>query len=179
MATNLKQCNTCGKHKEFTEFSKNKARKDGLQNACKQCNKISNEKFRTINPGYMLDPATGWFAKNRKRWQDYVKKFWRSDDGLQTIYKMTNPEGMVYVGSTGYNRPQNRFIIHYYDWSSPDRRKSHSLPVLHESFDKFGFENHTIEYIEQFKGDRSEGYKRESEWIQYYKQLGISLNKNG
>ena len=127
----------------------------------------------------MLDPKTGWFARNRNKWQEYVRKFWQSDWGIQTIYKIQNPEGACYVGSTGYNNPKNRFIIHHYDWSSPQRRPLHNIPLLHESFDQFGWDAHQIEYIEQFKGERSEGYKRESEWIQHYKSLGISLNKNG
>lgn len=174
-----KQCNTCGKHKEITEFSKNKARKDGRQSACRECNRITNKKFREANPQYMLDPKTGWFARNRNKWQEYVKKFWQSDLGIQTIYKICNPEGSCYIGSTGYNNPKNRFIIHHYDWSSPVRRPLHSLPLLHQSFDVHGWDAHTIEIIEQFKGERSEGYAKEKEWIQYYKQLGLSLNKNG
>ena len=40
MAT--KQCAQCGKVKDVSQFSKCKARHDGLQVKCKACNKIQN-----------------------------------------------------------------------------------------------------------------------------------------
>lgn len=174
-----KYCSKCGETKDTTEFSVNNSKKDGLQSYCKVCNSKSNQIFREKNPLYMIDPNNGWFERNRDKWNEYIRGFWQSTKGIQTIYKITAPDGFVYVGSTGYDNPKNRFIIHHYDWYSPSRRAAHSIPLLHESFDIHGWDAHTIQYIEQFKGVRDEGYARENYWIKYYKDLGISLNKNG
>ena len=35
----MKKCNICNTEKPFSEFSKSKAKEDGLQNKCKECNK--------------------------------------------------------------------------------------------------------------------------------------------
>lgn len=61
------------------------------------------------------------------------------------------------------------------------KKKDGTIRVMKctQSFDKFGWDAHKIEYIEQFEGLRDEGYARENHWIAYYKSLGISLNKNG
>jgi group I intron endonuclease len=55
------------------------------------------------------------------------------------IYKITNPNGFIYIGKT--KNYKNRF-------NQYKNLNCKSQPALYNSFIKYGFENHTIEIIE-------------------------------
>ena len=167
MAT--KQCNQCGKSKPLSEYHKKTASKDGKQDKCKACFKIVNKNFRETKPKYQVD----WQRKNAKYWCDYMCGWKRADkNGL--IYKITAPDGMIYVGQTK-TRLGVRFAYHKAHYKG----RYQKMPGLHASFDKWGIENHKFELLKDFGNiDRKELLKKEKEYIQYYKGLGLSLNIN-
>jgi len=68
----------CGETKDVINFSKSVARKDGLQDYCKACNKKNNLKFRTqINPQHHAE----WQRNNLDRLNELVKKYRKADKG--------------------------------------------------------------------------------------------------
>ena len=79
------------------------------------------------------------------------------------IYKITNPEGKVYIGRS--KNISERF----------DRYKGYQThnkqPKLFDSFDKFGFENHKFEII-------SDNPDLEIEFIEKYDAYKSGLNSN-
>ena len=171
--TKMKECNRCHKVKDTSQFSKCKANKGGLQYQCKQCNKETNLKFRTeINPTHHQK----WQDKNWDKFVDYVKKY-RKADKLPVIYGIINPEGMVYIGMTEmYLRV--RFNEHRRHYRRASEGKRDRLGLLHDSFDKYGIDNHEFKVFKECPGlTRDELKEVEKEFIALNKFQNISLNK--
>jgi hypothetical protein len=68
----MKKCTKCNVEKEFTEFGKGKAYKDGLRSHCKSCRKEVNKKWREQNKEYNKE----WYKKNKESRKEY-KREWR------------------------------------------------------------------------------------------------------
>ena len=168
MATK-KTCNYCGKSKPTTDFHKKTKAKDGLQSNCKACVKSINTDFREVNPKYQVD----WQRTNKEYWCDYMCKYKKADKN-SLIYKITAPDGKVYIGQTK-TRMFVRFTYHKVHY----KQKYMCIPLLHKSFDKFGIENHKFELLLDL-GDLERTYltQIESSLIKEYKKLGLSLNVN-
>jgi hypothetical protein len=163
----IKLCKECNKSKDITQFSKRKASSDGLQPKCKQCNSKDNLQFRTEKPEHHEQ----WQKINQKRATEITYK-WRRADKSGKIYCISNPNGECYIGMTkaylSVRMLEHR--LHY-------RRRHGALPTLHQSFDKFGFENHKVDILLELDGiDRTQLRFIEKSFIEVYKQKGISLN---
>jgi hypothetical protein len=168
----MKQCIKCREVKDESNFSKCSARKDGLQWNCKSCNKEDNLKFRNeINPQHHSE----WQRSNPKRLTELVSKYRKADKGGQ-IYSIKNPDGEVYIGMTEAHLSV-RALEHRQHFKRAKKHKRLSLPLLHNSFDKFGIENHTFETIVELPGyDRKQLSFVETSFIQSFKEIGKSLN---
>lgn len=82
----MKKCNKCLTEKVEGEFSKRKAAKDGLQNKCKECERIVNRltrekhptsKYYKQNPEYYKSYTKKWIEENGDRWKDYYRDWAR------------------------------------------------------------------------------------------------------
>jgi hypothetical protein len=169
---NQKQCNGCGKSKDITQFSKRTASKDRLQDRCKQCNSKDNQKFRTEKPEHHAK----WQLTNWDKFTEYLKKYRKADkNGI--IYGITNPEGETYIGmSEMYFKV--RVLEHKRHYKQYKQGKRQSLPGLHDSFDKYGVENHNFKTIFESEGiDRKQLEYIERSFIEAVQQTGKSLNK--
>jgi len=170
-----KQCARCGNTKQTTEYSKCKANKDGLQYHCKTCNKVTNEKFRVeIDPQYQ----TKWYSKYTQYWCDYMARYQKADK-LPIIYAIVAPDGNQYIGQTmmhlGVRRSEH--IRHYKRALAGKRQR---LPLLHDSFDKYGYNEHQFKVVKECKGfDRKQLRAVESAYITLNKTQNISLNQLG
>ncbi len=169
----MKTCLKCGKSKPTSEFSKRLASKDGLQSRCKKCNSVDNEKFRTeINPEHHAK----WQKAHPQRLCELVSAY-RKADKSSKIYAITNPKGEVYVGMTNM-----KFSVRMMEHRTRFRRielgkEGTTMPMLHNSFIKYGMENHKFELLfESDRLSRPELKKLESKFIEIYKQKGKSLN---
>lgn len=56
----VKLCICCKLTKDFTEFHKNKSKKDGLQDHCKECRKLKSEQNKEKRSDYRKE----WYQKN-------------------------------------------------------------------------------------------------------------------
>ena len=167
-----KECKQCGKSKDTTQFSKCSSTKSGLQRKCKSCNKKDNQKFRTeINPQHHAK----WQTINWDKFVGYLKKY-RKADKTGIIYAITNPDGFSYIGmSEMYFKV--RVIEHKKHYRQFKQGKRDSLPGLHDSFDKYGVDNHNFKTIFESEGiDRQQLKYIESSFIEAVKQTGRSLN---
>jgi hypothetical protein len=172
---NQKQCNRCHKVKDTTQFSKCKANKDGLQYQCKQCNMETNLKFRSeINPQHHKI----WQDKNWDKFIEYMKNYRKADKG-GIIYSITNPAGLQYIGMTeAYDKV--RFNEHRRHYKRASEGKRDRLGLLHDSFDKYGIENHEFKVIKECPGLTREQLKQvEKAFITLNKFQNISLNTKG
>jgi group I intron endonuclease len=90
--------------------------------------------------------------------------------GLVGIYKITNPEGKIYIGySTDLQRREAQYSIN----NIPTQK------LLKESIIKYRWNNHTFDILEYCSLDELK--IREKYWIEFYKsyQNGLNLNKGG
>jgi len=169
---NQKQCRRCGEMKDTTQFSKRTASSDGLQSDCKSCNSISNKKFRTeINPQHHAK----WQSSNWDKFVGYLKKY-RCADKTGIIYSITNPKGETYIGmSEMYFKVRMHEHRRHYKQALQGKRER--LPGLHESFDKYGLDNHKFETVLKLEGiDRKQLQHIEKSFIDAIQQTGKSLN---
>ena len=81
------------------------------------------------------------------------------------IYKITNPEGKVYIG-----RSKN-IEIRFKRYSQ--YKTANIQPKLFNSFDKYGFENHIFEIL-----DSRDNIELESKYIKEYNSYKNGLNSN-
>lgn len=168
----MKECNRCHKVKDTKEFSKCKRNKDGLQYKCKQCDKETNLKFRTeINPTHHKN----WQYTNWDKFIEYVKKY-RKADKTPLIYSITNPDGLQYIGMTMMN-----FSVRLWEHRAHYRRvlkgKRQRLGLLHDSFDKYGMDNHEFKVIKELPNFTREQLKEvEKAYITLNQFQNISLN---
>jgi hypothetical protein len=103
-----KNCITCKEDKPLDQFSKCSRLPDGKQPSCKECNKITNAKFREKRPKYQ----TNYYQNNpqgRRNMIDATQRYYDAEGG--GIYLLINKEnGKVYVGQTSqYNRRKNEW----------------------------------------------------------------------
>ena len=163
----IKLCKECSISKDITQFSKRKASPDGLQPKCKQCNSKDNLDFRTEKPEHHAD----WQKDNAHKHIINVARY-RKADKSSKIYAISNVNGEYYIGMTN-THISVRMLEHRLHY----RRRHGALPALHQSFDKFGFENHKVDVLLELDGiDRTQLRFIEKSFIQVYKQKGISLN---
>ena len=167
----MKQCQQCGKVKEYNQFSKRVASKDGLQGKCKECNKKDNFDFRTQKPEHHAQ----WQKNNVKQHSQNVKRWYHNnaaaDNSRSSIYFITAPDDFVYVGmcQTRFNR---RIAAH----KKMFKLNKGKLPLLHTSFSKWGWKKHKWKVIDLSGIDREMLKIIESNIIKINKAKGISLN---
>lgn len=66
-----KICSKCNIEKEFTEFNKNRGKRDGYQVHCRECNKRYQQKYYRENEVMIKERSKKWNEDNK----DYIKKY--------------------------------------------------------------------------------------------------------
>lgn len=95
-----------------------------------------------------------------------------------TIYKITNPNGRVYVGRTVDFKKR----IYNYSW-----RCSEAQRLIYRSIKKYGFDSHEVRILDEFEGDLNMADSKEIFWIRSYMshihkfpgQKGMNLTAGG
>jgi hypothetical protein len=105
----------------------------------------------------------------------YLRKY-RKADKTGIIYAIINPEGFSYVGmSEMYLKV--RLIEHRKHYRQFKQGKRESLPLLHKSVDKYGWNKHSYKILAEFEDiDREQLKYIEKTFIEAVKQTGKSLN---
>lgn len=135
---------------------------------CIRCNTTKPvEKFGFTKTG----GVQGWCSQCRGTYSNLRSK--KADkDGI--IYSITNPIGECYIGQTN-SIPKYRWMMHKANWKATPG----TLPSLHKSFDKWGFDAHIFSVvIELGKISKTELREVETNMIKAYKLNGKSLNTN-
>ena len=70
-----KVCSKCNEEKEFGEFNKNRASKDGLGSRCKSCGKSESREWRTKNPERKTELNKAYYEKNKKDLIEKTKQY--------------------------------------------------------------------------------------------------------
>jgi hypothetical protein len=162
-------CSHCGETKPLDRehFHKNKGRKCGFMALCKPCQMKKVEKYNREHKEY--------WKQYRIDKEDYIRDYWEDyyEQDTCKIYGIMNPIGETYVGFTQKKKIDIRIAQHQSDY----RIKHGSYGKLHESVDKYGWDEHTTFLIEEVKTKkRDRGLATETKWIEFYMKIGKSLN---
>jgi hypothetical protein len=172
MATTTKQCNHCNQTKPTSDFYKRSKSPDLLQMKCKSCFKIINENFRDTNPKYQVD----WQRANPVKWLAYVTNWAKinrnADNSRSAIYFCINPNKEIYVGHS-----QTRFSARKSAHKKDYKLNKGVIPYLHESFSKYGYDNHSWVVMDMSGMDKETLETIEYTMATQFSKLGISLNK--
>lgn len=68
----MKKCTICKEEKPKSDFYKNKSRKDGLQNKCKECSSKKTKEHYKDNKQYYLDRSKDQKLRNKKFIYNYL-----------------------------------------------------------------------------------------------------------
>jgi len=79
----MKDCTQCGKKKELSEFSVNRAKEDGLNNWCRAC-MSDYQKARRVRAN--ASRPEGWKQKTKDK-SSYMKAWTEAHPGAMTAYK--------------------------------------------------------------------------------------------
>ncbi len=74
-----KKCCMCKELKPITSFSKDRSRSDGINNRCKTCDSIKNNKWRKENPEKKKRADYLWRQKNLQHCKDTTNK-WKKEN---------------------------------------------------------------------------------------------------
>lgn len=168
----MKKCNHCNEVKPSVDYYKMSASKDGLQPKCKDCCRLVNQSFRDTKPDYQ----NKWYRKNMNKWITYLSAYAKenlsADDSRSALYVVINPAEQMYVGmtQTAFSRRKQEHKQHY------KHGLKKQIPLLYDSFDKYGWDNHKW-YVFKMPGTDREALKRmESNLIEKVQKTGKSLN---
>lgn len=162
-------CTHCGETKPLTSefWHRNKTFKTGFLRRCKPCQNEKTTVYNRANPQY--------WKKYRSDNEEYIKDYYKNYYELDTckIYAIVNPIGETYIGFTQHKSIDIRISHHKSDY----KYRHGSYGKLHESFDKWTYEEHKVFLIEELKTkERDRGLARETFYIEHYMKLGKSLN---
>lgn len=92
---NGKNCTKCGEFKEFGEFYKNRAAKDGLLAHCKKCEYKRAKVWNDANKERKAELFKAWYEDNKERKAE-KKKVWREANKeriaeTERAWKKNNP----------------------------------------------------------------------------------------
>ena len=150
MENYTKYCPDCGHDKPASEFHKCMRNDDNLQRYCKHHQNLRNENYRKRTLG----------------------AYWKSKPGqLHSVYSFTAPDNKVYVGYTSGNTK-----LRYQRHLAQYKHKKASIPLLYESFDKYGFEAHTFSVLSEHV-TKEEARQKETIFIAEHMRKGTSLNE--
>ena len=151
-----KCCIKCGVEKPFTEFYKDKTKKDGLQYRCKPCDKIISTQWKLNNP-----------EQNKQ-----VMKKWRYN--TSGVYGIYDNDKVLYVGqSVGIN---GRFKSHRHCIKCPKSVEKHAPESINLYNNIRSHINVSIRIIEECS--REVLLQREQHYIDTLKPL-YNTYKNG
>lgn len=71
----MKKCTICKVEKDCSDFNKNRARKDGLNNICKECSKERSKRYYKEKGEIHKDNVVKRNKKNRKVLQDFILNY--------------------------------------------------------------------------------------------------------
>ena len=151
----MKECSKCKATKDVSEFSKNKAKPDGLGYYCKSCTN-AYDKVRCADPEYRerkkaYDKALrANDPEHRERKKARVRA--RRKAMPAAVYEIHNTiTGKTYVGSTtALNRRWNEHRRHLYN----GKHNNSALQADHDTYGKDAFE---FRIIQEYPSDTSVG----------------------
>ena len=88
----IKKCTKCSVEKPFSEFNKDKNRKDGLYPNCKSCNSLYMRQYRQENKEKIAEAQRQYYQNNKEKRAEYRQENKEKIAEAQRQYKQDNKE---------------------------------------------------------------------------------------
>ena len=121
-----KTCSKCGEEKPRTEFNKNKAQKDGLQNNCKSCHAEQVAKYREKNVVERVEHDRKYREKNKDKIAAYRKENKGDIAAQKARYYQKNKEKNAARSKAWYEKNKNKVKIRHKEWAAQNRHKKNA-----------------------------------------------------
>lgn len=167
-----KVCVQCKEEKLVEQFSKNSRAKDGLQTACKACNKINNAKFRTTKPEYQKQ-YWGTPKGAERRYEASQKFYDKKGAGIYVIKNKVTSK--IYVGkSVQLQRRELEWRMYLNNLNTDHARKT-----IGDDVEKYGMDAFEMIIVEQVQNPTTELLKkRERFYIKMFAKVGEVYNNH-
>ena len=107
----MKQCSKCKEEKEVTEFFKNRARHDGLENYCKICSGKKRVAYRANNKEKCSEAYKDYASRNKERIKAKASRQYKATrTDYVSVYEL--PCGYVGVTNNLHTRMKNHRNVH-------------------------------------------------------------------
>jgi 5-methylcytosine-specific restriction endonuclease McrA len=126
----LKKCSHCKVEKPISEFNKNRSKKDGLQDQCRDCQKISNSKYLSLHP----EKLKAYYENNKPKVLEQMR-----------VYREDNKDMIHRRKHLDYVRNKEKILKRNYAYqkSHPEVMRKHQLDRLAMKMNSDG--SYTIE----------------------------------
>lgn len=108
----MKECTTCNKIKESSDFHKDSRRKDGLQCKCKECKKEWSANRYKNKKDHITKVNKEWKSKNKERVNVNAKKWAKN-----------NPEKIKVNRKNTYEKYKEEYKQRCVDWKQNNKEK--------------------------------------------------------
>lgn len=124
MIESNKVCRRCKENKPRTEFNKASREKDGLQDRCRQCNKIVSAEYRAAHP-----------EKERSRHAEYHEKNKEKINERVSEWQKKNPEKVRAKAQKYYHNNRKKVLIRMKQWqlNNPEWIKNYAAKWCSEN----------------------------------------------
>lgn len=181
----MKTCSKCKEEKPFSDFSKNRSRKDGFYYYCKACVKESFKSYYKKNKETIIERQRKYRQENKDLIRERHRKYRQENKDLirelehkyyknlpAGVYKITNTiNGKIYVGeSVSYPRRLTGHKSHL-------KKGTHYNPGLQTDYDQHSLDVFDFQVIEEHPPDVDKNLllERERYFINKYKEEGKEL----
>jgi exonuclease VII large subunit len=172
----IKTCLKCGVEKPFSEFSKDKNTKTGLQSQCKSCFSRRLRQYYQSNKEKIAEYKRQYYENNKEKIAEQNRQYYQNNKEKVAernrqyyennkekvaeqsrrwcenipagLYQITNKKtGVVYIGCS--TRLKMRWLQH----KSKLRLNKHKNGLLQEAYNQCGLEGFKFEVIKEYPAD--------------------------
>lgn len=200
MKDGFKKCTKCGEIKSYSEFYKDKSRKDGYATSCKSCRRKYYEKHKEERDSYFKKYNKKYHEEHKEErkeiWKEYTKEYHKKkcEESIEQIYinftKKLYPKNDIqygviygvhnivtdrwYIGQTKYT-----FDIRYsgdFFNKKPNELSEEKKLIFEEDLKKYGKESFKIYDVLDVAFSEIELDEKEVYYIDYYKSYDNGYN---
>jgi hypothetical protein len=156
-----KTCTSCQVQKNIDDFNRDKSRKDGLQNRCKECKRATDRKYvsehkeqnkkrsrewRSSNKVQAQENIKKWISSHPNEYREIQKRSWRKQYNKNKLKKLVSG----YIKQALHNPATSKKIFAKLGYT-PEQLKQHleSLFLEGMNWDNYGSEWHIDHIIPQ------------------------------
>ena len=142
----MKTCPKCKEEKPFSEFHKNRAKKDGYQNQCKVCrkaiNKLTYDKYGEKN----RERARKYAKENKERRKEYARK-----------YTQENREKIKEYRKKCYLKNKEKILEYHREWREENKDYLKEYQLSYRSKNRQRLSDYHKEYQREYRKKQPAG----------------------